>query len=271
MSVAQRVPWLVCPRTGAWGVVGCFGWHIMTQPVIMPERDASEPGEMAAALEQLHARVHSAAKASGREPSNVRILAVSKQQPTEAIAAAYEAGQRDFGENYAQELARKSEALRHLADVRWHFIGHLQRNKVRDIIGRAAVVHTVDRVELVTELERRQGARGDRLDVLVQVNMGGEVQKGGCKPDELATVLDAVARAEHLRATGLMTLPPFDDDPERSRPHFAALRELRARHGGAAALPELSMGMSGDFEVAVSEGATIVRLGTALFGARQRR
>ncbi|MCC6527177.1 MAG: YggS family pyridoxal phosphate-dependent enzyme [Polyangiaceae bacterium] len=220
------------------------------------------------ALERVRGEVHAAARAAGRAPESVRIVAVSKLQGPEAVRAAFAAGQRDFGETYAQELGRTADALEALAGLRWHFIGHLQRNKVKEVAPRAAVVHTVDRAELALELERRAAVLGRRLEVLVQVNVAGEAQKSGCRPAELGAVLEAVARAPHLAAVGLMTMPPLEHDAARNRPCFAALRELRDRHGGARLLPELSMGMSGDFAVAIAEGATIVRIGTAIFGAR---
>jgi hypothetical protein len=225
-------------------------------------------GEIAARLEEVRARIAEAAARAGR-PGAVRLLAVSKNKPAEAIRAAYAAGQREFGENYAQELAQKAEALRDLDGIVWHFIGRLQRNKARQVAAIARVVHTVDRVELATELGKRAPA-GVRLRVLVEVNVSGETSKGGCAPGELGAVLAAIHAAPSLEAAGLMTIPPDTEDPGEARPFFAALRALRDAHGGAAALPELSMGMTHDHVVAIEEGATLVRIGTAIFGARAR-
>ena len=219
-------------------------------------------------LQAVRARVQQAASAAGRDPASVLILAVSKTKPVQAIAEAYQAGQRDFGENYAQELARKARELGQLPDIRWHHIGHVQSNKIREIVPVAHVVHGVDRPSLVPELERRAESTGRALEVLAEVNIAGERSKSGCPPGLLADLLTALRNAPHLNLRGLMTMPPLDDDPEASRPYLRRLRELRDEHGGAEALPELSMGMSNDFPVAIAEGATIIRIGTAIFGAR---
>jgi pyridoxal phosphate enzyme (YggS family) len=227
----------------------------------------SEPS-IAHNLEVVRSEVRRAVEAAGRDPGSVLLLAVSKTQPVEAIVAAYQAGQRAFGENYLQELTRKAEALGHLADIRWHHIGQLQSNKIRQLAPVASVVHGVDRLSLVAELDKRAGSAGRTLEVLCEVNIAGEHSKSGCEPAELAALLAALGEAKHLRLRGLMTMPPFDEDPEASRPHLRRLRELRDAHGGPEVLPELSMGMSHDFRVAIEEGATIVRIGTAIFGAR---
>jgi pyridoxal phosphate enzyme (YggS family) len=219
-------------------------------------------------LAAVRAEMQQAALAAGRDPASVLLLAVSKTQPAEAIVEAYEAGQRDFGENYVQELTRKAEALAHLPDIRWHHIGHVQTNKVRQLAPVVSLVHAVDRESLVGELDRRALGSGRCLDVLAEVNIAGELSKSGCEPVHLAELLAALGRAQHLRVRGLMTMPPLDEDPEASRLYLRGLRELRDRHGGSAALPELSMGMSHDFRVAIAEGATIVRIGTAIFGER---
>ena len=223
--------------------------------------------EIAARLADVQQRVEAAAAKAGR-PGGVRLLAVSKTKPPEAVRAAYAAGQRAFGENYAQELAAKAEALRDLDGIVWHFIGRLQRNKAKQVAPIAYAVHTVDRADLVAELDKRAAAAGVSLRVLVEVNVSGEASKGGCTPAEVGEVLAAIRAASSLEAIGLMTIPPDTEDPEDARPFFAALRKLRDEHGGAAVLPELSMGMTHDFHVAIEEGATIVRVGTAIFGAR---
>lgn len=223
---------------------------------------------IAARLADVRRRIEEAVSKAGRPPGSARLVAVSKEKPAEAIRAAYAAGQRDFGENYAQELAQKAAALSDLADLRWHAIGRLQRNKAKYVARVASAVHAGERADLAIELGKRATAADRTIEVLVEVNIAGEDTKGGCAPGELASVLDAIASASSLKATGLMTMAPFFDDPELARPVFATLRELRDRSGGASALPELSMGMSHDFEVAIAEGATLVRVGTAIFGAR---
>jgi pyridoxal phosphate enzyme (YggS family) len=197
-------------------------------------------------------------------PPGVTLVAVSKTQPPEAIREAYAAGQRDFGENYAQEWRAKAEALADLPDLVWHFVGGLQTNKARLLAGRVAWVHAVDRIELARELSRRCAAAGATLQVLIEVDLGGEVQKSGCAPAEAPALVEAVRALPALSLEGLMCIPPPGQDP---RPHFRTLRALRDRLG----LRELSMGMSGDWQAAVEEGATLVRIGTAIFGARPPR
>jgi PLP dependent protein len=219
-------------------------------------------------LSEVRRGIAEAEARAGRPAGSVRLIAVSKTKPHEAIRAAHAAGQRDFGENYAQELAEKAAALRDLDGIVWHFIGRLQRNKAKQVVLTARVVHTVDRADLAAELGKRAAAAGVRVRVLVEVSVSGEASKGGCAPEALGEVLAAIAAEPSLERAGLMTIPPETGDPEGARPFFAALRALRDRHGGAAALPELSMGMTHDFPVAITEGATLVRIGTAIFGAR---
>ena len=197
-------------------------------------------------------------------PPGVPLVAISKPQPPEAIREAYRAGQRHFGENYAQEWRAKAEALADLPDLVWHFVGGLQTNKARLLAGRVQWVHTVDRIELARELSRRTAAAGAALKVLLEVNVGGEAQKSGCAPAEVAALAATVRGLPGLSLEGLMCIPPPEADP---RPHFRALRALRDELG----LRELSMGMSADWRVAVAEGATLVRLGTAIFGDRPPR
>jgi pyridoxal phosphate enzyme (YggS family) len=194
-------------------------------------------------------------------PPAVTLVAVSKTQPPEAIRQAYAAGQRDFGENYAQEWRDKAAALADLPDLAWHFIGALQTNKVKVLAGRVAVVHTVDREALARELSRRWAATGATLRVYLEVNLGDEAQKAGCRPEALPALAGLVRGLPALALEGLMCIPPPDQDP---RPHF---RRLRAMAGGQG-LTGLSMGMSGDWRQAVEEGATVIRVGTAIFGAR---
>ncbi len=194
-------------------------------------------------------------------PAGVTLVAVSKTHPADAIREAYAAGQRDFGENYAQEWRGKAEALAGLPDLRWHFIGGLQTNKVKYLAGRVAYVHTVDRLELAQELSRRFGQKGATARVFLEVNVGGEASKEGCAPGAVPELARAVSALPALEVVGLMCIPPPEDDP---RPHFRRMRALRDQLG----LRELSMGMSADWKTAVEEGSTFVRVGTAIFGAR---
>ncbi len=197
-------------------------------------------------------------------PEGVTLVAVSKTQPADAVREAYAAGQRDFGENYVQEWRDKAAALADLPELRWHFIGSLQTNKVKYLAGKVALVHTVDREELGREIAKRWEKAGARARVLVEVNLGGEASKGGCAPDAVPALVAALRAMPALEVEGLTCIPPPEDDP---RPHFRALRALRDRLG----LRALSMGMSGDYPVAIEEGATIVRVGTAIFGERSRK
>jgi hypothetical protein len=222
---------------------------------------------IAEALAGVRDRIDRAARAASRDPAEVRLIAVSKTKPASAIREAYAAGQRDFGENYAQELVQKAEELADLGELRWHFIGHLQSNKARFVAKVAHVVHTVDGPSLARELAKRVLKEGrERLPVLVEVNVGGEAQKHGSSAADLQEVLAAVEAEQLLHLRGLMTIPP--NDLEGARRAFEALASLRNLHGGRARLPELSMGMSDDLEVAVACGSTMVRVGTAIFGSR---
>ena len=219
-------------------------------------------------LQAVRKSIRDAAASCDRDPGSVTLVAVSKRHSTEAIRTAYAAGQRDFGENYAQEQRDKAVELADLDGIRWHFIGHLQRNKAKHVTPSCALVETVDSVRLVEELSR-QAVRLDRVvSCLVQVNVGEEEQKFGCDREEVEEILVAVEEADGLALEGLMTIPPWDLEPQETRVHFSALAQLRERHGGRARLPHLSMGMSHDFQVAIEEGATMVRVGTAIFGPR---
>lgn len=228
---------------------------------------ASEP-EVGRNLDEVRARIDASARACGRAPEEVTLVAVSKLQPASLIRAAYAHGQRDFGENYVQELLRKRAELADLTDLRWHLIGHLQSNKAKQVAGFVHLAHAIDDARTGAELGRRAVAAGRAVAVLAQVNVGGEAQKSGCAPEDLGALLDALTGAPGLSLRGLMTVPPHTDDPEGAAEFFARLRALRDAHGGSARLPELSMGMTHDLEVAVREGATMVRVGTAIFGAR---
>lgn len=221
-----------------------------------------------ARLATVRSRLAQAEQRAGRAAGSVTLVAVSKRHPPEAIRAAYAAGQRDFGENYPQELHEKALALADLPDLRWHFVGHLQSNKIRLVMPFVSLLHTVDSAHAVNELSRRATLEGKRLAVLVQVNIAGEAQKSGCAPQEIEEVLTAIEGTPALSLRGLMTLPPHHEDEAEQRRPLAALRTLASLHGGPARLPELSMGMSDDLEAAVLEGATLVRIGTAIFGER---
>lgn len=220
--------------------------------------------DVVAGLASVRARIARACERAGRHPGEVKLLAVSKRHPPEAIRVAYAAGQRVFGENYVQELVRKSEALADLPGIRFRLIGNLQKNKAKDVVRVGASVDTVDDLGVIEALGRRAGETGQRIEILIQVNVAGDPRKSGCAPMDVSKLVDLARRKEGLDVRGLFTVPPLGTTPEDARPHFRALRELAARH----ALPELSMGMSEDLEVAVEEGATWVRVGTAIFGSR---
>ena len=222
-------------------------------------------------VRKIEERIARAALRAGRDPGAVRLVAVSKTKPAAAIAEAFSCGQSVFGENYVQELVGKQAELPQ--EISWHFIGNLQSNKVRQIAGLVDMIHSVDRLSLASEIDRQWGALGKVCDVLIQVNISREATKGGTSSEELFDLVREVARLPHLQICGLMTMPPFFDDPEGARPYFRALKEL-SMELQAAAIPrvelrELSMGMSGDFEAAIEEGATLVRVGSALFGERE--
>jgi pyridoxal phosphate enzyme (YggS family) len=218
-------------------------------------------------------RIAAAARRAGRDPAAVRLVGAAKRQPIEGIADAVRAGLRDVGANYVQEAIAQRHALAEALpaalfdSVAWHGIGHLQRNKARDAVACFDWLHGVDGAPLAAELSRRAADAGRTCTVLAQVNLSGETSKSGVAEKELPALLDAMRALPHLRLAGLMTMPAPAPDPERARPVYARLRALAVRHG----LSELSMGMSDDFEVAIEEGATLVRIGTSLFGVRPGR
>ena len=223
-------------------------------------------------LANVGARIARAAGRAGRDPASVTLIAVSKTFPPEYVRAAAEAGQVDFGENKVQEARQKMDQTSDL-QIRWHLVGHLQTNKAKKACG-FDVVHSIDGAELIDRLDRAAESAGRRLDLLVQVDLAGEATKHGAREEELTAIFDAAQSARASRIVGLMLLPPAVDDPDAARPYFRALRDVRdrllARGVDASQLKELSMGMSHDFEVAVEEGATLVRVGTAIFGSRPR-
>lgn len=227
------------------------------------------------ALGLVRGRIDAACQRGGRPAGSVTLLAVAKAQPVEKIAEALDAGIADIGENYAQEMREHAAllsrnppvsplTLRGDEKVRWHFVGRLQRNKVRQIIDSVHLIHSVDSLDLAQEIDRRAAKIGKIQPVLLEVNLGSEPTKGGIPPDEVGHFIASLKSLEHLALKGLMTIPPFFPNPEESRPFFRRLREIR----DAISLPHLSMGMTHDFEVAIEEGATIVRIGTGIFGTR---
>jgi pyridoxal phosphate enzyme (YggS family) len=220
-------------------------------------------------LKKVRAAIVAAAQRAGRDPGGVRLVAVSKTVDLERLRAAIDAGHDLFGENYLQEARDKIAALGR--QVSWHLVGHLQSNKARGAVELFDLIHAVDRIKLARALDAAAARLGKVQDVLIQVNQGGEATKSGVGPSAAPALLQEVARLPHLRVLGLMTMPPWFPDPEAARPFFRALRELRDRLRGLTGLPltELSMGMSGDFAVAVEEGSTLVRVGTAIFGQRR--
>jgi len=227
--------------------------------------DSPPTTDIRANLERVQGAIAAACRRAGRAPGEVLLVAVSKTMDAERVRTAIEAGVAALGENRVQEAKEKIEALGH--PVPWHLIGHLQTNKARDAVRLFDCVQSVDRLELAKELDRRAAAVDRTLDALLEVNLAEEPQKGGARPDEVKALLDDIAALPRIRIRGLMAIPPAATDAEATRPHFRRLRALR----DAAGLEHLSMGMSADYEVAVEEGATIVRVGTAIFGARAPR
>ncbi len=227
---------------------------------------------MADRLRRVTDELRAACRRAGRAEDEARLVAVSKRKPAEDIRAALAAGQCDFGENYAQELRDKARELADVDAIRWHYIGPLQRNKVKYVVGTATLVHAVDNVRLLDAFERRAAGAELIQDVLIQVNLAAEPQKAGVLEAELPPLVEHFAHTPHLRLRGLMLMPPYDPDPEAGRPLFrrlAALRKDLSTHGLDNVVGrDLSMGMSHDFAVAVEEGATLVRVGTAIFGER---
>ncbi len=221
-------------------------------------------------INQISKRIATICQGCQRDPASVRLIAVSKKKPAVDIDAAASAGQRLFGESYVQECVAKIDEVS--AEVEWHFIGALQTNKVKYLRGKVTMIHSVDRLSLAKEIDRQWGKDDDCVDILLQVNLGEEESKGGTTAEALIDLARKVAQLPHIHIKGLMALPPWGTDPEEVRPYFRQLGEL-ADAIDALDLPnvtmqELSMGMSHDFEVAVEEGSTMVRVGTAIFGAR---
>ncbi len=227
-------------------------------------------------IAQVQARIAAAAHRSGRNPQEITLMGVSKTFPGESIREAYAAGLRIFGENRVQEFSAKVDALRDLPDTEWHLIGHLQTNKVARAVELFDAVDSVDSFRMAERLNGFAKSAGKMLPVLIEINVGGEKAKNGVAPDsdELKQILEGAPRWESVKIQGLMTVPPYSEDPEGARPYFRRLRQIRdsvvASQLPQVGTPVLSMGMSHDFEVAIEEGATCVRVGTAIFGERAK-
>ena len=230
--------------------------------------------DIARRLAAVHERIAAAAGSVGRPPSSIRLVAVSKTFPLDFIRDAYAAGQRDFGENRVQEALQKIADATDLG-IRWHLLGHLQTNKARRAAQSFATIHSVDTVDLLRRLDAAAADAGREPELFIQVDLAGEATKSGVPPSEVPRLLDAAGGCRVARVVGLMTVPPVPESPEDARPWFRRLRDLRdgwmASGAPASMLAELSMGMSGDFEVAIQEGSTMVRVGTAIFGSRHVR
>jgi PLP dependent protein len=223
-------------------------------------------------IDRIRGRIRQAAIASGREPNSVRLIAASKSIPLEGLQLAIEAGVEIFGENYIQDAIKKIEALANFP-VRWHFIGHLQSKKAKSAVRYFELIHTVDSIKLAVALDQAAKKINKVQDILIQVNISGEATKSGVSVEEVLFLIKDISSLGNLRISGLMTMPPYFDDPEKSRPFFKALAQLKQDMDKQAIphvfMKELSMGMTDDFETAISEGATLVRIGTGIFGERQ--
>jgi len=221
-------------------------------------------------IASIRQRMLAAAARAGRNPESIRLMAVSKTVMPEQIRQAIDAGVTLLGENYVQEAREKIPAVGH--DVEWHMIGHLQTNKAKYVVALFDWIHSIDRLELASELDKRAGQHNRKLNVLIEVNVSGEDSKSGAEPSQVPDLVRQVSLLPNLSIQGLMTMPPYSDNPENSRPFFIALRRLRDQIAAAripgVSMNELSMGMTDDFEVAIEEGATIIRVGRAIFGAR---
>ena len=222
-------------------------------------------------LAGVRARIAAAARSAGRDPSSIRLVAVSKTFPIDAIREAYAAGQREFGENRVQEALQKIASTSDLG-IKWHLLGHLQTNKAKKAAPAFSTIHSVDSVELLQKIDAAAADAGRAPELLIQVDLAGEATKFGVPPADVLPLFDAAVRCRAARVAGLMTLPPIPESPEDARPWFRRLRELRDQWLASGVPPsmlaELSIGMSGDFEVAIQEGSTMVRVGTAIFGTR---
>ena len=226
-------------------------------------------------IDKIKARIAAACERSGRDPEEVSLIAVSKMNPAEAVREAYECGQRLFGENKVQELCEKQDEFDSLIpgnEAEWHLIGHLQTNKVKYVIGRVKMIHSVDSVRLAAEIEKESAKKDVVTDILLEVNISLEESKFGITPDNIYEILSEISAMKHIRVRGLMTVAPYTDYPETNRIYFRKLKDLSVdisrKNNDNITMNVLSMGMTGDFETAIEEGATYVRVGTGIFGAR---
>lgn len=221
-------------------------------------------------IESVEARIQNACERAGRDRKDVHLICVTKTKPEEMLQEAYDAGQRDFGENKVQEICRKKPSLP--VDIRWHMIGHLQRNKVKQLIGQTVMIHSVDSLRLAETISAEAEKAGIVMPILIEVNAAAEESKYGVSPEEACELVKAVSSLKGVHVEGLMTIAPYTEDPEQNRPYFKRLRELAVDIGQKCidnvSMGILSMGMTGDFEVAIEEGATHIRVGTGIFGER---
>lgn len=221
-------------------------------------------------LEEVRKNIEAACKRAGRDPKEVTLIAVSKTKPVPMLEEAYEAGARDFGENKVQEIVQKKPELPE--DIRWHMIGHLQRNKVHQVMGKAVLIHSVDSLRLAEQIETEAAKKDMVADILLEVNVAKEESKFGMMPEDVEEMAGQIAALPHLQIEGLMTIAPFVDDPEKNRPVFRKLYQLsvdiKKKNIDNVNMGVLSMGMTGDYQVAVEEGSTMIRVGTGIFGAR---
>lgn len=222
-------------------------------------------------LDTVKSRMEKAIQTCGREVSEVKLIAVSKTKPLAALEEAYRYGCRDFGENKVQELVNKYEALP--KDIRWHMIGHLQRNKVKYIVDKVFLIHSVDSLRLALEIEKEAAKKNITVDILVEVNVAEEESKFGTTVEEVRSLVEEIAKLPHVRVKGLMTIAPYVEDSEENRPYFEKLKQIYVdiihKNIDNVFMEELSMGMTGDYEVAITEGATYIRVGTGIFGERE--
>lgn len=221
-------------------------------------------------LQAVEEKISAACQRAGRRREEVTLVAVSKTKPESMVTEAYNAGQRDFGENKVQELIRKRDSLPE--DIRWHLIGHLQTNKVRTVVDKACLIHSVDSLHLAEAISKEAGKKNCTVSVLVEVNVAGEDTKFGTTPEDTIRLVEDIAALPNLKIEGLMTIAPFVDDPEENRPIFSKLKQLSvdiaAKNVNNVSMCVLSMGMTNDYEVAIEEGSTMIRVGTGIFGKR---
>ncbi len=222
-------------------------------------------------LNMVETRIRDACSSCGRAADEVKLIAVSKTKPVSALEEAYDYGCRDFGENKVQELVDKYEVMP--KDIRWHMIGHLQRNKVKYIVDKVFLIHSVDSLRLAQEIEKEAAKKDINVNILVEVNVAGEESKFGTTAGEAVSLVEQIAKLPHVRVRGLMTIAPYVEDPEENRRYFAKLKQIYVdiihKNIDNVFMEELSMGMTGDYEVAITEGATYVRVGTGIFGERE--